>query len=209
MDWFSDGVRYFLSNWGYCAIVVGILGENAGLPIPGEAILIAASFLAKKGRLELHWVIPVGITAAIVGQATGYWLGRTFGQTFLRWLRAIAHFDDTDMAAAKKLICRRGVTTIFVARFIVGLRTVAGVLAGTLGMERRRFCAANVLGAVAWVTTMSLMGYAFGARVNDFSHYVEYVSWTLGAALFAGGYLAWKRYKKSAEEEDEQNRAAA
>jgi membrane protein DedA with SNARE-associated domain len=197
MNFISEGVRYFLSNWGYWAIVAGIVGENAGLPVPGEAVLIAASFLAKKGTLSLPWVIVIGIAAAITGNMVGYWLGHSFGNTLLHWFRRIGHLDDVDIQVARNLIRHRGGTTIFFARFIFGLRTIAGVLAGMLSMEWRRFMAFNALGAAVWATGMSFVGYGFGASLKDFQQYFEYVSWLLATILFLIGYWLWRRYKRS------------
>lgn len=49
MQWVADAVRYFLADWGYLAVIVGILGEDAGLRLPSETVLISAGFLARKG----------------------------------------------------------------------------------------------------------------------------------------------------------------
>ena len=202
MHLIAKAVEYFLAHWGYLAVIVGILGEDVGLPLPGETVLISASFLARKGELTVYWLIPVAIVAAVVGDNTGYLLGEKFGKFFVRWLSKIAHLDDEDIRAAKDLIRRRGGTTIFFARFIIGLRTVAGILAGALGMEWRRFFICNALGATAWVVTMSLAGYAFGASLRNFTDYFEYVSWSLSGGLFLTGYLIWKKHKKSFERRD-------
>jgi membrane protein DedA with SNARE-associated domain len=196
MHWVSETIRYYLSHWGYWAIVIGILGENAGLPLPGEAVLMAASFLAKKGQLQLDFVIPIAIVAATLGDNAGYWVGHKLGRPVLRRIGAIVHLDQQDLSVAQDLIRRRGGRTIFFARFIFGLRTIAGLLAGTLDMEWRRFFLCNALGAATWATAMSLVGFAFGARLNNFEQYFEYASWALGAALFAMGYWVWRRYKK-------------
>ncbi len=68
MPWLYHIIRYTLVRWGYWAIVAGLLGENAGLPVPGETVLMFASFLAHKHtRLDLMWVVAVGTAAAITG----------------------------------------------------------------------------------------------------------------------------------------------
>jgi membrane-associated protein len=209
MHLISETVQYFLSTWGYWAIVAGLIGENAGFPLPGETVLIAASFLARKGQLSLHWVIPVGIGSAILGNMLGYWLGLRFGDTFLRWFCRVGHLEDSDVQAARELIRRRGGTTIFFARFIFGLRTIAGLLAGMLCMDWRRFMIFNALGAAVWATGMSLVGFAFGASLNDFQQYVEYVSWSLAAVLFAVGYWFWCHHKKSFVARQQKSHASA
>ena len=142
----------------------------------------------------------------MVGDNAGYWLGQKFGGRIIRRLSKISHLGDEDIRAAKDLIRRRGGTTIFFARFIVGLRTIAGLLAGALGMEWRRFFIFNALGATAWVFSMSFAGYAFGAGLKNFTDYFNYVSWSLTGILFLTGYLIWRKHKKSFRRRDHKHR---
>jgi membrane protein DedA with SNARE-associated domain len=208
MHWFGDTIKYFLEHWGYWAVMVGLFGEDAGLPLPGEAVLISASFLASKHTLHLFCIIPIAIAACILGNSVGYWIGHRFGKKLIRWLTHLS-IDPQDVNVAKDLIRRHGGKTIFFARFIVGLRTVAGLLAGTLGMERRRFFKFNAMGAVMWVTVMSMIGYLFGATLATFESYFEYASWSIAAVLFAIGYLLWRRYKKSFAKRNHQHPGTA
>ncbi len=197
-------------RWGYWAVVIGLLGENMGLPLPGETVLVSASFLShKSGKLNLIWIIIAAIAAAIMGDNAAYWLGHKFGATLIRWLRWLAHLDDSDVAAAKDLIRRRGPVTIFFARFIFGLRTVAGLLAGMLEMEWRRFAVFNALGAVTWVTTMSLAGYVFADEFDRFVDYLEWGSWIIASGLLLLGYLLWRRHKRGFKKHHNKEQAAA
>jgi len=146
MHWFYHIVQYALANYGYWAVLAGLLCENAGLPVPGETTLMFASFVAHKGpELKLVWVIAVGIGAAIRGDNIGFFVGRRMGRHLIRWIRKIFHLDEDDIGAAKDMIRRHGAATIFWARFIFGLRTVAGPMAGVLGMERKKFVLFNAL----------------------------------------------------------------
>jgi len=196
MHWVSDVVQHFLTHWGYWAIVVGLLSENAGIPLPGETVLVSASFLAQKGYLSMYYIIPVAIIAACLGDNAGYWIGTRAGKTLIRWIRRLTHLDDVDIAVTRDLIQRRGATTIFWSRFIFGLRTVAGLMAGMFGMKWRRFLIFNLLGAAAWVTTIALIGYGFGAALDEIVNYFEYASWSISLALLALGYLLWRHHKK-------------
>lgn len=161
MHWIAHVVREFLVRWGYLALMAGLMGENAGLPLPGETVLMYSSFLARKSDgMSLMLVILVGVTAAIVGDNVGFLIGRHFGPRLLNWLKRHFHLD-TQIAAATDQIHRHGGATIFWARFIFGLRTVAGPVAGALGMRWKRFAFFNALGAVCWVLAISLTAYAW------------------------------------------------
>lgn len=200
MSWLAQFVRHALVNWGYLALLVALLGENAGLPLPGETVLMFAAFLAHKEKgLSLPWLILVGIGAAIAGDNLGFAVGRWLGPRLLVWLRRKFHMDD-DIAAATDQIRRHGPATVFWARYIVGLRTIAGPVAGALNMEWKTFLVYNALGAGTWVTTMALIGYAFANQFQSLLEYFEKASWAISAGIFGVGYFLWRREKKQVKE---------
>lgn len=167
-----------------------------GLPLPGESLLMFASFLSRKvSGLHIQWVILLGITAAVMGDNLGYFLGHHFGQTIIRWARKLLRLDEEDLRAARNLITRHGGRTIFFSRFIFGLRTIAGPLAGSLGMKWKRFAVYNLLGAGAWVAIMSFMGFVFANEFQTLLGYIEKASWAIAAGWFVVGYLIWRRQK--------------
>lgn len=196
MQWLYHTVRYLLIHWGYWAVVLGLLAESAGVPVPGETTLMFASFLAHKNTgLHLAWIILFGIAAAVSGDNVGFWLGRALGSTLIRWIQKIFRMDDQGISAARSLIKRHGRTTVFLARFIFGLRTVAGPLAGVLGMDWKSFLLFNFLGAAAWVTTMAVTGYVFATEFQTLLGYFEKASWAMSLGVLLAGYLFWRHYK--------------
>jgi membrane protein DedA with SNARE-associated domain len=197
VHWIYDTVRHVLISWGYWALLAGIFGESMGLPMPGETVLMFASFLAhKENGLHLQWVILVGTAAAVMGDNLGYYLGHHFGRTFIRWAKKLLRVDDDDITAAKKLIKAHGGRTIFFSRFIFGLRTIAGPMAGSLGMEWPRFFRFNLLGAATWVVIMSFAGYAFANEFDTLLGYIEKASWAIAGGLLLTGYFIWRREKR-------------
>lgn len=196
MQWLAHIVRYVLVHWGYLALAAGLFGESAGLPLPGETTLMYASFVAHQTRqLNIFLVILIGAAAAILGDNLGYLAGKLFGQRLLQWLRRKFHMG-LDIRAATDQIHRHGGATIFWARYIFGLRTIAGPVAGSLGMEWKRFLLFNALGAASWVTTISLTGYFLADKIHSLADYIEKASWGISAVLFVIGYLFWRREKK-------------
>lgn len=196
MSWLAHIISHALLHWGYFALFVGVFGEDAGLPLPGESVLMLASFLAHKThRLDLPLLILVGIAAAILGDNLGYFVGKRLGRRLLRWLRDKFNLED-DLVTAADQIRRHGPATIFWSRYVVGLRTVAGPVAGALGMDWKQFLLYNALGAVTWVTGMSLIGYALAARFASLLGYIEKASWVVGCTVFIAGAILWRRKKK-------------
>src|SRR6185437_8236104 len=113
MNGFEHIVRSIVDQWGYIAIFGALLRENAGVPLPGETILVLASFLAHKGTsLDIQWVILVGIAAAVIGDNLGFLVGRCYGSRFLLWLRKKFHIDE-DIDVARYQIRHHGRATVF------------------------------------------------------------------------------------------------
>jgi membrane-associated protein len=196
MNWLYHVIQHALVHWGYLAVTAGLLGENAGLPLPGETVLMFASFLAHKSPyLRLQWVILTGIAAAVAGDNIGFWLGRRLGPRLLGWLGRTFKLDD-DIAVAREQIRHHGAATVFWARYIFGLRTVCGPVAGALGMEWKKFLLYNVLGGASWVTAIALCGYFFANKFQTLLGFFEKASWVIGVGIFVAGYIFWRRRKK-------------
>lgn len=156
-------LRGYVVQYGYWAVGVTLLLENAGIPLPGETVLLLASFLAySQHELNIFWVMVVAIAAAVTGDNLGFWVGNRGGRPFLDRYRATFRIAPEIIERGERLFARYGAATIFFARFLFGLRIVAGPLAGVLLMPWRRFVIWNVLGAGVWVVVISTIGYAFG-----------------------------------------------
>ena len=158
-------LRNYIAQYGYWAVAATLLLENAGLPLPGETVLLAASFLAfSEHRLHLPQLILVGVCAATFGDNIGFLIGYYGGRTVLARYRTVLHINPDTISRAEKVFERYGAFTVFIARFIAGLRVVAGPVAGVLGLHWKKFAIANFLGAVVWVTVISTVGYVFGGH---------------------------------------------
>ena len=192
-----DLVRSALVHYGYWAVAAGLLLENAGVPLPGETVLLLASLLASTERdLQLGWIILVGTVTATAGSSLGYAIGYYGGRPLLQRYRAVFHMGDVEMAQGEKLFGRYGALTIFFARFVFGLRVVAGPLAGVLRMPWKRFAVFNLLGAVLWVTVISFVGYSFGSRWHRLMHIMKRFDLALGAAFVLIVAILWWRSRQ-------------
>jgi membrane-associated protein len=208
MDWMYHAVKSALASWGYLAVPAALLAENAGLPLPGETVLVFAAFLAHKNSgLHLYWIIPIGIGAAILGDNLGFFVGLKLGTTFIRWAKKILPVSDLDVNAAKDLIKRRGSISIFFARFLFGFRTIAGPVAGTLQMAWEKFLVANSLGAITWVSMIAILGYEFASAFNTLLRYFKTVGWGVSGGMFAIGYIFWRLEKKKFKERQQHQHA--
>lgn len=166
-----------IGHWGYAAIFVVVVLGNIGVPLPEETVLALAGYLVWRGDMRLSVVLVVGIVSAVAGDNLGYRLGRRYGRTALpRYARWVLGHPER-LASMEDFVARRGAFAVFVARFIPGIRFMAGPLAGGLGMRSGTFFAANVLGAMVYVPVAVAAGYAIGYGLGE---YVERLRWVMG-----------------------------
>ncbi len=166
-------------RYGYGVLVVGIYLESLGIPVPGETVLLAAAFFARQGALSIGWVIAVTAVTAVLGDNTGYWIGRRFGRKFLERHGRWVGLTEERLAALDKFYDRHGIKTVLFARFLSGVRVVAALFAGVSGIDWQRFAVWNAVGGVSWAVVVGLVGYEVGK------------SWAvLGRWMGRGGLLA-------------------
>ncbi len=147
---------------GLPALAALVLGESAGLPLPGETALIVAGGLAATGQLSLPAVIAVAAISAIIGDMIGYTIGRRGGRKLLLREGRFSGHRHAAVAKADVYFEKYGVLTVFFARFVPGVRVVGAVAAGTTQMRLRSFAIANALGCITWATTVASIAYAVG-----------------------------------------------
>jgi membrane protein DedA with SNARE-associated domain len=192
-----DMLRGALVHYGYWAVAAALLLENAGVPLPGETVLLLASFLAYSERdLQLPWIILVGTLAATVGDNLGYALGHYGGRPLLERYRSIFRVSDAALVRGEGLFGRYGALTILFARFVFGMRVIAGPMAGVLRMPWRRFAVFNLMGAALWVAVIACLGYSFGSRWNVLMHFMQRFDLVLVAAFVLIVAVLWWRNRR-------------
>ena len=151
-------------HWIYAILFLIIFAET-GLVVfpflPGDSILFIAGTVVATADLNVHLLVLVLIAAAILGDSVNYAVGhfigpRVYDRPDSRWFRK-AHLQRTQAFYDKY-----GGVTIIIGRFVPIIRTFAPFLAGVAGMSYRRFLAFNVVGAIAWITSLVYAGYLFG-----------------------------------------------
>ena len=190
-----DFLRNAVVHYGYWAVAAALLLENAGVPVPGETILLMASFLAySEHDLRLPWIIAVATLAATLGDNLGFALGHYGGRPLLARYQETFRIQDQTMARGESLFARYGAVTIFFARFVFGIRIIAGPMAGVLRMPWRKFLVFNFLGAGLWVTVISGAGYLFGQHWGRLVRVVQRFDVAVAiVALLVVALVAWRK----------------
>jgi len=147
------------ARYGYAVVFVGVFLENAGLPVPGETALLAGAALSRSGALFLPWVIATAIVGAIFGDNIGFLVGRRGGRALLERFGSKIGLTPDRLIEFDRFFDKHGAKTVFIARFVTGLRVFGAVLAGASDLPWGRFLLYNATGAVAWATTFGAVGY--------------------------------------------------
>ena len=150
--------------WAYGLLFLIVFVET-GLVVmpflPGDSLLFVVGALGSSGAISLPLAIGVLLCAAIAGDQVNYSIGRSIGPRVFRWEQS-RWFNRQAFDRTHAFYERYGGVTIILARFMPFIRTFAPFVAGVSEMNRRRFTAFNVVGAVIWIMSLTLAGYLFG-----------------------------------------------
>ncbi len=164
-----DALRQLLtsvfSGWHGYALLFGIVfsetGLLAGFFLPGDSLLFTVGVVAGAGGLDIVAINIVLIAAAIIGDATGYLLGRRAGKGVFNRPDS-RFFKQEHLIRTKEFYEEHGGKTIIYARFIPIIRTFAPFVAGVAEMNYSRFASFNIFGGIGWVVLMTSLGYMLG-----------------------------------------------
>ena len=183
--------------YGIVAVVFAETGLLIGFFLPGDSLLITAGLFAARGDFNFVTLILALIPAAIVGNATGYFIGHRTGMALYQRPDSFL-FRREHLTMTHEYYVKHGGKTIVIAQFIPILRTFAPVVAGVAAMGYRQFATYNVVGAILWVGGMTTAGYTLGKVVPNIEQRIHYVIAVVIAISLMPPAIAWlKRRRRS------------
>ncbi|HMU46760.1 MAG TPA: VTT domain-containing protein [Chitinophagaceae bacterium] len=181
--------QWYIENGGLWLLLFVVFAETGlfvGFFLPGDSLLFVSGIFAHEittsdnfqkpglGNQVLHWfgleypnysywldlIVLVGLISVcgILGNAVGYWTGRKVGPAMYHWKDRLL-FKKRYLHQAHDFYEKHGALAIVGARFLPFIRTFAPIVAGIVQMDRKKFHFFNVVGCIAWVTTMILGGF--------------------------------------------------
>ncbi len=180
MEFFNTALEFFRSllhidvtliqwarEWGpqlYLILFVIIFAET-GLVfcpfLPGDSLLFAVGALsANPDFLKIETIIPLLISAAVIGDSVNYYIGRRVGRSIFE--RDLFFLKKSYLTSTEEFFKKRGIWAVSLSRFFPILRTIAPFFAGMSLMKYGQFVLLSFLGSVVWVFTFALAGYFFG-----------------------------------------------
>ena len=182
----------FAGQFGLPLIIFAETGLLIGFFLPGDSLLITAGLFAARGDLNLTLLIVTLIPAAILGNATGYLIGKRTGKALYSRPDSLL-FRREHVRMTHEYYERHGGKTIILAQFAPILRTFAPVVAGVAEMGYKRFASYNVVGAIAWITSMTLGGYLLGNVIPGIDKRIDVVVIVVIAISLLPALIGWLR----------------
>ena len=183
VEWIESFFKFFynipeliriVGLYGMIFIIFAETGLMVGFFLPGDSLLVTAGLFAAKGDLNIVLLVPCLILAAIAGNSTGYWIGNRAGKALYSRPNSLL-FRREHLLRTHEFYERHGGKTIILAQFMPIVRTFAPVVAGAAEMSYRRFITFNIVGAVIWITSMSLTGYYLGRLIPNIESRIHIV----------------------------------
>ncbi|HYR50588.1 MAG TPA: DedA family protein [Candidatus Eisenbacteria bacterium] len=160
MNWFDlvDAVGNPVAGFGS-------LIETAGVPFPGEALLLGASGWAAARHQSVLLVILIGFAGATAGADIGYLVGYKGGRPFVERFGSFFRIRPEHIARSELFFARHGDRAILAGRFVLGMRTWGSMLAGMSRMPFWRFQLLSAIGGLAWAVVIGVAGYLVGSNL--------------------------------------------
>lgn len=177
---FLAQLQPLVAQHGYWVVFLIVMLESAGVPLPGETVLILASaYAGATGELNLSLVIACAAAGAIIGDNIGFWVGRTYGAKFLLRYGKFVHLSESRLRLGQYLFEKHGAKIVFFGRFVAFLRVFAALLAGVNKYEWPQFLFFNAAGGIVWALVFGIGAFLFGDSIH-------HVSGPLGALALGG-----------------------
>lgn len=195
MDHFLDQgqIIELISAYGYWAIFVVVSLESAGLPLPGETMLVGAAIYAgQNGALSIEDIIFAAAGGAIAGDNIGYWLGREYGSSLLERYGPWIGVTPKKLRLGQYLFLRWGGWVVFIGRFVTLLRMLAAPLAGANHLPPAQFFIFNAAGGVIWAHIFGLGGYYLTSAFQLVEGRLAFIMFII---VFVGLVWLWRYFR--------------
>jgi len=201
MDLLSPSwMHELIQAYGLWVLLIVIMLESAGIPMPGETALVTAALYAgSTQRMSLTSIVLVASTAAIIGDNFGYLIGRSIGARLIMRYGSYLRLNQRRLKVGQYLFLRHGGKIVFFGRFVAILRTYAAVLAGMNHMQWRLFLVVNALGGVCWALLFSSGAYLLGEQFERIASSISFLMLIAAIALVIVGMRFFRYHAKALE----------
>lgn len=197
-------VRSLVMWAGYFGLAVIIFTETgllAGFFLPGDSLLVTAGLFAAtndpvsgEAYLDIVYLNLSLIPSAILGDATGYWIGSKAGPRLFKKEKSF-FFRKDYLIKTREFYEKHGGITIIIARFMPIIRTFAPTVAGIAKMKYAKFAQFNIFGGILWVLSMTLLGFYLGRLIPGIEKHIDKVIIVIVFLSILPGIIKYLKHK--------------
>ena len=189
-----------IQTYGLWVLFTVVMLECMGIPMPGETALVTAALYAgSTHQISIASVVLVATTAAIIGDNTGYLIGRSIGIRLIVRYGKYVRLNELRLKVGQYLFLRHGGKIVFFGRFVAILRTYAALLAGANRMSWHHFLIVNAFGGICWASMFGVGAYLFGEQIELMAGVVALVFLVAAIGLAIAGIFFFRHHEKELE----------
>jgi membrane-associated protein len=188
----------YIAELGYPALTLIVFLETGAMVffLPGDSLLVTAGVYAAQGKLDLLTLNLLLVPSAVLGPVLSYWIGASSGPLLFKRERS-RFFRPEHVRLAHDFYERHGGKAIVIARFMPVMRTFVPVVAGIAKMDYARYAWFTVIGAAAWVISMTVLGFFVG--LTPLGKHIELVIIVVILLSISPGLVTWLKMRKQAK----------
>ncbi|RZP80920.1 DedA family protein [Vibrio vulnificus] len=184
-----------LEQYGYLALIVSIVLEGVGVPMPGQSLMIAASILSSDGVMNFYWVMIVSWLSCFIGNSCGYLLGYHFES----WLDKKGYISGAKFHKLQQAIQKYGPACLVISRFVEGMKQFMPLACGIAKMPLKEFLLGNLLATSIWIAVFGLLTHFAFEHLHQITHFYSahhFVIWGISALLFCSMIYAVIKHRR-------------
>ncbi len=199
IEWGTNLILDWISNYGYWGIILLMALESATLPVPSEIVMPFAGFLvAEQGQMSLWGIILAGTVGCTIGSVAAYAFGYYAGRPLILRYGKYILLREHHLVRAEKWFQKYGDKATFIARLLPVIRTVISLPAGISKMRFKPFIIYSFVGSLPWTALLGYIGFVLGQHWREVSgvfRELDVLVLVAGLAIVIFYVYRWRRSK--------------
>ena len=166
-----DTLLQLMESYGYIAMFIAMVLENANIPIPSEVVLGFAGFLISQNIFDFWTTVVIACLAGVVGSIVSYWLGSYGGRPLLLKYGKYIFFNEKKFNMAETMFNKYGGAAVLICHCLPGVRTFISFPAGVARYPFGRFVVFTIIGTIPWTLLLVWAGSILGSHWKDLIQY--------------------------------------